>query len=180
MENTCLHGLAALGQPMQLAFVPEDFDAALHFWTRTMGAGPFFVREHVALGKVLYRGKETSIDFDMAIGYWGDMQIELIRQNNDAPSIYADWKRAGQQGLQHVAVLVDDMNKARTTVRELKLDIEQEVLMNDGGEAIYVDTGGGAGTMVEYIHLMPERLAGFAAMRAAARGWNGEDPVRRR
>lgn len=180
MENSRIETLASLGPAMQIAYVPEDFDGALHYWTTVMGVGPFFVREHVALGKVLYRGKETPIDFDMAIGYWGNIQIELIRQNNDAPSIYNAWKRAGHTGVQHICVVVDDMRKARAKIEALGLRIEQELLMTDGGSAIYVDTGGGPGTMIEYIHLMPERLAGFAAMRAASIGWDGTDPIRRR
>ena len=36
------NSLTALGEVMQLAYVPADFDGALKFWIETMGAGPFF------------------------------------------------------------------------------------------------------------------------------------------
>jgi methylmalonyl-CoA/ethylmalonyl-CoA epimerase len=172
--------LTQLGGVMQIAFVPADFDAALHFWTETMGVGPFFLREHVKLEKVLYRGEETTPDFDMALSYWDNIQIELIRQHNDAPSIYADWKRAGLQSVQHMCVLVDDMAKTRKMVGSKGGIIVQEVWMPaNAGEAIYVDMGGGPGTMIEYLCLAPERLGGFDAMRTAAGQWDGQDPVRR-
>src|SRR5690606_23902147 len=41
--------ISRLGNVMQLAFVPRDFDAAVRFWTETMGVGPFFLNDHVAL-----------------------------------------------------------------------------------------------------------------------------------
>ena len=33
--------LAKLGEVMQIAFVPEDFEGAMRFWTQVMGVGPF-------------------------------------------------------------------------------------------------------------------------------------------
>lgn len=171
--------LAGLGAVMQIAYVPADFDAALRFWIETMGVGPFFVREHVQLEQVLYRGELSCPDFDMALAYWGDVQIELIRQHNDAPSIYRDWRAAGGQGVQHLCVMVEDMAQTRRMVAGKGGTIVQEVLMPaSAGEAIYVDLGGGPGTMIEYIRLDPARLAGFEAMRSAAAQWDGQDPLR--
>ena len=63
--------LTALGEIMQLAFVPADFDATLAFWTDTMGAGPFFAIDHVALEDLRYLGVPAQIDFSMVLGYWG-------------------------------------------------------------------------------------------------------------
>ena len=42
-------GIAALGEIMQLAFVPDDFDAAVKHWTQVMGVGPFFLMEGIHL-----------------------------------------------------------------------------------------------------------------------------------
>jgi hypothetical protein len=47
-----------------------------------------------------------------------------------------------------------------------------------GGEVIYVDTGGGPGTMVEILKPAPGGHEFFAFMRQAARDWDGTDPVR--
>ena len=45
-----------LGEVMQLAYVPADFDGALKFWIEVMGAGPFFALDHVQLTDLKYRG----------------------------------------------------------------------------------------------------------------------------
>ena len=174
--------LAALGQIMQISYVPDDYDAALDFWTGTMGAGPFFHNENVQLEDVKYRGQPSDIQFSMAIGYWGDMQIELIRPDNDAPSMFRDWREAGRAGVQHLCVLVDDLAEARARAEQAGGAIVQEVSLPGGvGGAFYADYGGGPGTIVEYLDIPKEGRDGFAMMRAAHRDWDGKtDPVRGR
>src|SRR5438067_1870127 len=104
-----MKSIATLGSPMQMAYVPADFDAALSFWTKTIGAGPFFSIEQVKLDHVRYRGEPAAIDFSITLGYWGAMQIELIRQHNDTPSIFKAWRDQNRGGLQHVCILVGDI-----------------------------------------------------------------------
>ena len=171
--------IADLGEIMQLAYVPADFDAALKFWIEVVGAGPFFAIDHVQLEDVKFRGAPTQIDFSMAIGYWGDLQIELIRQHDDGASIYKEWREAGHEGLQHVCILVDDMAHARAVCDAAGAVVAQEGKVAGGGEVIYVDTGGGPGTMVEILKPGPGSREFFAMMREAARGWDGSDPFRR-
>jgi methylmalonyl-CoA/ethylmalonyl-CoA epimerase len=171
--------ITSLGEIMQLAYVPADFDATLKFWIETVGAGPFFALDHVKLNDVKYRGAPVEIDFSMVIGYWGDLQIELIRQHNDVPSIYKAWRDDGSEGLHHVCLLVDDMAHARAVCAAAGARVAQEGFVPNGGEVIYVDTGGGPGTMVEILKPGPGSREFFAMMRDAARGWDGSDPVRR-
>jgi hypothetical protein len=171
--------IASLGEIMQLAYVPADFDATLKFWIETVGAGPFYALDHVKLDDVNYRGTPVEVDFSMVIGYWGDLQIELIRQHNDSPSIYKAWRDAGHEGLQHVCMLVDDMAHARAVCADAGAVVAQEGIVPNGGEVIYVDTGGGPGTMVEILKPGPGSREFFAMMREAARGWDGSDPIRR-
>ncbi len=115
----------------------------------------------------------------MVLGHWGDMQIELIRQHNDAPSIYKAWRDAGHEGLHHVCILVDDMDAARRATTEAGATVAQEGKLAGGGEVIYVDTGGGPGTMVEILKSGPGGRELFAMIRNAARNWDGRDPVRK-
>jgi hypothetical protein len=56
--------------------------------------------------------------------------------------------------------------------------VAQEGKLAGGGEVIYVDTGGGPGTMVEILEPGPGTAGFFAMMREAARGWDGADPLR--
>ena len=167
-----------LGEVMQLAYVPADFDGALKYWIEVMGAGRFFALDHVQLTDVKHRGVPSDIDFSMVLGQWGDMQIELIRQHNDAPSIYKEWRDAGREGLQHVCILVDDMAHARAVCAKAGAFVAQEARLAGGGEVIYVDAGGGPGTLVEILKPSPGGPEFFAMMRQAARGWDGRDPLR--
>lgn len=169
---------ASLGPIMQIAYVPQDFDAALRYWTESVGAGPFFMLEHVKLDDVKYRNMPTAPDFSMALGYWGDMQIELIQQHNDAPSIYKAWRDAGREGIHHVCIVVDDMQAARAASQRADAEIVQEGRV-PGGEVIYVEPAKEAGMLIELVKLPPEALQGFAWMREQARQWDGKDPVRR-
>jgi catechol 2,3-dioxygenase-like lactoylglutathione lyase family enzyme len=166
-----------LGQVMQLAYVPSDFDGTLKFWTETMGAGPFFVLAGFPTEWARYRGIETSPDLTVAFGHWDDMQIEIIQQHNDAPSPYRDWRLSGAEGLHHVCILVDDIVAARRVCVEAGGDV---VYDGRSGEThwSYVDTGGGPGTILEMVQHAPPSRGLMDMVRDAARGWDGRDPIR--
>jgi methylmalonyl-CoA/ethylmalonyl-CoA epimerase len=173
--------LASLGEIFQIAFVPADFDAALRFWTETMGAGPFYLLEHIQSENCRYRGEPAAFDFSAAVGYWGDLQIELIHQHDARPSIYSSWLEQGQQGVHHVCVAVQDMAETRRVCAELGLAVLQEAQFRGGSaEVIYVDTHGGPGTMVEFWKGDEAGRTFFAGIREAARNWDGSKPLRRK
>ena len=71
------------GPMMQMAFVVDDFDAPIEFWTKKMNIGPFFKLEHLNVKDVYYMNKPTNLDFSVAIAYTGSMQIELVNQHCD-------------------------------------------------------------------------------------------------
>lgn len=169
--------ISALGEVMQLAYVPADFDAALRYWTGIMGVGPFFLFDRISLENCRYRGAPSDAVFSIAIGYWGDMQIELIKQHNDSPSIYKQWRDEGHEGLHHSCIVVPDLQKARAVCVQAGATILQEGKV-PGVDAIYVDTGGGPGSMLEIIQVSEDARAAFEAMRDAARDWDGTDPLR--
>lgn len=169
--------IAAIGGVMQLAYVPRDIDAAVRFWTQTMGVGPFFRMPHIRYKAARYMGQPSNIDFSVLIAQWGEVQVELIEQHCDSPSIYRSWLDAGHEGVQHVCIVTDSIARARATCEAAGAVIAQEILL-DGAEAFYADTGGGPGTMVEVIEPSPAILGSFAFIRRAAEGWDGSDPVR--
>ncbi len=171
--------MAELGAVMQLAYVPADIDAALAYWTKTMGVGPFYAIDHVQLEDVRYKGAPADIDFSLMLAYWGDTQIELIQQHNDAPSIFRTWRDQGRDGLHHVCMMVDDFANARAVVAHNGFEIVQEGRLASGAAVMYVEADGGAGTMVEILTRSDETDAVFGAIKAAARAWDGTDPVRR-
>lgn len=167
----------ALGKIFQIAYVPADIGQALTFWTETMRVGPFFRLGPMRMANCRFRGEPTDPDFSIYIAYWGEMQIELIEQHNDAPSIYTEWRAAGHEGVQHICCAVDDIAAARQHCLDMGMTIAQEADYPGGG-VFYADTGGGPGTMVEVMQLPAATVERFARMRESARTWDGADPVR--
>jgi catechol 2,3-dioxygenase-like lactoylglutathione lyase family enzyme len=168
--------IAELGEVMQLAFVPDDFDATLKHWTEVMGVGPFFLIENIQLGDMKYRGTPTEAVFTLALAYWGDMQIELIRPENDAASIYSG-EYAATEGTHHVCILVDDIGKARETCAENGAEVVLEGKFG-ASEVIYVDPGKGTGHLIEILQQDKSGPDLFGIIKAASVGWDGNDPVR--
>ena len=172
-------GLRDIGPVMQIAFVPKDFDAALRHWTVTMGVGPFFLIENIALENLRYRGAPSDAVFSLALAYWGDLQIELIRPENDAPSLYRGRDAEGGDTLHHVCLLTADMAAARRIAAEAGAEVIVEARVGDDGAVIYVDTGGGPGSIVEVLQPATGTLAVFAMIKAAGVGWDGSEPLRK-
>lgn len=169
--------LRKLGPVIQLAYFPSDFDAAIDYWVSTVGVGPFFVMNDIRLGEMKYKGKPTDAVFSLAIGYWGDIQIELIKTDSTEPSLFHG-EYAVRDQLHHVCVFVDDIEQARSACAEAGAEVIVEGKVGEDGEVIYVDPGQGPGFVIEYLQPMAGSAGLFDMMRDAARDWDGSDPVR--
>lgn len=170
-------GIAAIGPVMQIAFVPDDFDAALEHWTKAMGVGPFYVIERLQLEEMRYRGQPSQIVFTVAIAYWGDVQVELIRQDSPGPSIYTEMRNGG--AMHHVCVMTDDIEKAKAIALEAGCEMLVEANVGTDGRLFYADSKGYPGGIVEVLQPATGSDGLFAMIRDAARGWDGKDPVRK-
>jgi hypothetical protein len=175
-EETIVTRISKFGEIVQLAYVPSDFDGALRFWTEEVGAGPLFVRDIVLKGW-RYRGETVDIPITVALGYWGDSQIELIRPTDQTPSIYRDWRAAGREGLQHFGIVCHDGPGARAALAEAGFQVVQEVDGPTGG-MFYAEKPGSHETMLEFLCLTDAQRDYFAMMREAHRTWDGRDPIR--
>lgn len=169
---------STFGEVMQLSYVPADPPGAIRFWTRTMGVGPFFHMPDLRFPDLTYRGRPSDAIFSASIAYWGDLQIEVIEQHNDGPSVYRDWRKAGHAGVQHICVRVPDLDAALTTAVAIGMDPVQRMSLGAGGRVAFVDTGGGPGTMIELLQPRAGSDQMFENWKAAARDWDGRDPVR--
>lgn len=171
-------GLASLGEIMQLAYVPDDFDGALAHWTKTMGVGPFFLLEDIHLDDMKYRGAPTHARFDLALAYWGDLQIELIRPRDDHPSIYSGEYADVGGGLHHVCILVDDIAEAYAACEQHSAEIVIEGKFGNSS-VIYADPGNGPGSLIEVLQQDPDGPDLFGMIKAAGVDWDGSEPLRK-
>jgi methylmalonyl-CoA/ethylmalonyl-CoA epimerase len=174
---TAAKAITALGPVGQLAYLPGDFDASVKYWTETMGVGPFHLIENFTLGDMKYKGLPTGAVFSIAIAYWGDVQIELIRAENAEPSIYSG-DYAVTDRLHHICIFVDSIAEARAACAAAGAEILVEGTVGADGAVIYVDAGGGPGHVIELLQNMTGADAIFAMIREACKNWDGTDPLR--
>jgi hypothetical protein len=164
---------------MQLGFVVPDLERAMLHWSGTVGVGPFFVLPHVQFAEVVYRGQPTAADISVAVAQWGEVQVELIQQFNDAPSIYSRFDGRERGGLQHVGVMTRSVADDLERLRPLGIEAVQRGHTANGIRFAYVSTDLHPGGMVELIEHGPPIDGFFAMVRRAAADWDGSDPVRR-
>lgn len=102
------------GPIRQVAYIVEDIDAAIENWNRQLGVSPFaVVRECKPLQGSKYRGEDSGeIILNLAFAYIGEVQLELIEQVNDTPSMYREALAKGASGLHHYGVCVEDYSRA--------------------------------------------------------------------
>lgn len=168
-----------LGAVMQTAFVVDDIEREMAYFSRTLGVGPFFYLPRFPAMDVKFRGKPIEVDFSVALAFKGSMCFELICQNDDAPSPFREVVLARGFGLHHVAVSTRsfeaDLQRFQTEGMELVGTAATAV----GGRVAYVSPKSAAVPMLELLEMTPPVEQFFGMMHAAAQNWDGKDPVRR-
>ncbi len=170
---------ANFGPVMQLGFVVPDLEHGMRHWLDKVGIGPFFVLEHVKFAQVVYKGKPSGIDMSVAIAQWGEVQVELIQQFNDAPSIYSEFTGRDKGGLQHVGVMTNSVADDLVRLGKLGIEAVQQGHTGTGIRFAYLDTDDHPGAMIELIEAGPAITGFFQMVKDAARDWDGSEPIRR-
>lgn len=162
---------------MQVCWVVPDLRGAIDSWVRSAGVGPFFWFDGVACSDGRYRG--TPAEFPAvtaAIAYAGELQIELVCQDNDEPGVFRDLFGPGQAGLHHMALICTDYESERDAYIDAGAELAFEGRIGNS-RTCWVDTTPTLGFMVELLEPSEMREKGFAAMRAAAESWDGANPI---
>lgn len=167
------------GKVCQNGYVVRDIDAALKHWTQVLGIGPFFYIDRVKCDWFTYRGEPSNVEMSIALGNTGDLQIELIQQRNDAPSLYRDFLEAGREGLQHMSYWTTTYQQDydRALGRGFKVGHEGQI-GGEQGRFVYFDTETHPGTIIEMSDISGSKGRFFEHIRKAAIDWDGSDPVR--
>ncbi len=154
---------------IQNAYLVNDIDVAIQQWHALWGLGPFFVRRHIVMQQVMYRGAVSSIDISAVYVQAGPIQVELVQQHCSSASAFRDMFPAGQEGLHHVAVIPDDYDQTLADYQALGYPVATEVRTASGRGAAFIDTRPMLGHMVEVyipgdgIHQLYRSVAAAAA-----------------
>lgn len=169
------------GAARQVGYVVRDIERAMVHWTR-LGVGPWFYKEDVISTEFRYYGKPSRLPkLSIALANSGDLQIELIQQRDDAPTLYLDTLRRNGECAQHVAYWT--MDRFDDICRQM---VERGYVEGHAGRM-----GANRGRFAYFVHAelpsamfeISEGTGGkaeyFDRVRQAARDWDGSEPIRR-
>ncbi len=163
---------------VQIAYhVPDVTSAALRM-SAEMGAGPFFLAEHIPLERCVYRGREISFDHTSAYGQMGNVMVELFQQHGDGPSAVRDMFGPEDEGLHHVACFVDDLTAATKHYEGAGFPLAQAASTAVGVDFNFIDARSRLGHMIELYEPSPILTGLYDMVREVAAAWDGSDPLR--
>jgi Glyoxalase/Bleomycin resistance protein/Dioxygenase superfamily len=164
------------GAVRQIGYVVRDIDAVLASWVN-LGIGPWFVMRGIPI-RALYRGEPCEITLTLALANSGEMQIELLQQHDDTPSIYTEFLSSGHEGYHQLAYWTDDFDATMASARDAGWPV---VWLGDedvGTRFAYLEPPNSPATVIEVME-DNEITAGMGKfVRDAARNWDGSDPIR--
>ena len=165
------------GKVCQNGYVVSNIERAMHHWINVLGVGPWFYIEQAQMDWFKHRGQSSDVEVSIALANSGDLQIELIQQRNDAPSMYKEFLDAGHEGLQHMSYWTEDYAGLYRKALDHGFEVGHEGSINDGGFA-YFDTQMHPGTVIEISDISGSKGRFFEYIRKRADEWDGTDPIR--
>ncbi len=165
------------GPIRQNAYLVDDLQAAVRPWLRA-GIGPWFVLRSLTQTDSEYRGEKTAPVVSIAFANSGDLQIELIEQEDDSPSIYREFTDNGHHGFHHVAFWSEDFDGTVAGAVAAGWPVVHHGTGGGIAKFAYLDAGGFTSTVVEIMELNEVTTWMTTMVREAARDWDGRDPVR--
>lgn len=165
------------GAIRQIGYIVQDFDKALANWLE-LGVGPWYVLRGIEQTGV-YRGEPCTVTLTLALANSGDLQVEIIHQDNDAPSIYSEFTSAGGDGFHQLAYWAEDFDAALAAGQAAGWPVVWSG--GDAGTARYAyfePPQGTAATIIELMELTAATAGMAELVRSASVDWDGSDPIR--
>jgi hypothetical protein len=167
------------GAVRQNGYVVRDIRAAMDHWVG-IGVGPWFYIDRVKTDYFRHRGADSPVEMSIALANSGDLQLELIQQRNDAPSLYKEFRDAGHEGLQHVAYWTSDYQALydKALAAGLRVGHEGQIGGEQGRFAYFDPPAPHPGLVIEISDISGGKGRFFEHIRQAALSWDGANPIR--
>lgn len=165
---------------MQIAYTVADIEQGMRHYGELLHVGPWFLIGPFTPPKGRYRGAPTRMRVSLALAYSGGLQIELIQQHDQEPSVFQETLKArGAHGFHHWGVGARDFEATTAQFRgrgyeEAFSDTAPDPL---GCRVIYFDTGRDLPGMLEVIEINAATEEAFHNIYKAAQEWNGKDHI---
>jgi hypothetical protein len=160
----------------QLGFVVDDLVLAARRWALVHGVGPFHVLPSME-APCTYRGVQTAIEIQVAVAQAGPVQIELIKQHCDRPSVYTEVFAKHEAGFHQLCTVTPDYDSKQRHYEQLGYELASEI-GGKGRRVGYFDTIEDFGFYTEVVEEAPRLLARLATIAQTCAEWDGHDPVR--
>jgi Glyoxalase/Bleomycin resistance protein/Dioxygenase superfamily len=160
----------------QLGFLVDDLLRVAERWARVHGVGPFHVMPRIE-APCTYRGTASTLDLQVGVAQAGPVQIELIEQFCDRPSVYRDLFGKGESGFHQVCTVTRDYDGKKAHYERHGYELASE-FGSSAQRIAYFDTFGDFGFITEVVEATPSFLANLAKIAQTCAAWDGSDPVR--
>jgi len=167
------------GGATQNGVVVKDMDEALAYWTGTLGVGPFFRLDN--LEHEFYFQGENQLPpppMSIALGNWGDVQIELIWPRGESASTWHQFLKQRGGGVHHISVWRRDFDEAVALASARGLKVEASGKLQNSARYIYFQADRPDQPLLEISELTDKTAAAFDFIRQVSVDWDGRDPVR--
>ncbi len=160
----------------QIGYIVRDFDQALADWVE-LGVGPWYVLRAITQTGV-YRGEPCTVTLTIGFANSGDLQVEVIHQDNDVPSIYSEFTAAGGDGFHQLAYWAEDFDAALAAGEAAGWPVVWSGGDAETGRYAYLEPPSAVARIVELMELTPATSGLAELVRSAAVAWDGSDPIR--
>ncbi len=167
------------GYPVvQIAYFVNDIEAAALRMAQTFGAGPFYISRNIELSRAEHRGESCLFVHSSAYGQWGEVMMELVQQDSPGPSPFRDLYTPGEEGLHHVATMVDSLPRACDEYAAAGIPVATRCVTKTGINFAFLDALRSLGHFIEVYERSSPLIDFYRFIKTAAHNWQGEEPVR--
>lgn len=151
-----LNILAKLKLPpiTQLGFIVQSIDESSRFYGSLFNITKWYMTK-IAESEYRFRGTAIDISLNIAVGYTGKMQVELIQVTGNDNNIYYEYLGREGFGFHHFGVVVGNLEKYKERMLKAGIQPLQEGMLKYSGGGItrfaYMDTMKSSGCIVELI-----------------------------
>jgi hypothetical protein len=160
----------------QLGFVVDDLLGTAAHWASVFRVGPFHVLPPIEQ-PCTYRGAATGVNVQVGVAQAGPVQIELMQQHCDRPSVYRDLVATGHSRFHQLSTVTPDYDRTKAHYEQLGYELVCEMVAR-GQHIAFFDTVDEFGFFTEVTEEVPGFLESLDKIAQTCAEWDGTDPVR--
>ncbi len=161
-----------------VGYVVDDIPAAVEWAVSALGAGPFFLIDHLPFDSVTFQGEPAAYDHSSAFGQWGALKLELTVVHDAQPAGLADALGGPPGRVGHIAWVVADLEAESSALATAGVPAFHEGRAGPV-RAVWHDARPTLGHHIEILQDCAEIQGFYELMRSSAEGWDGSsEPLR--